>query len=141
MRFSLPLLLLVVLACAPVRNVFARPPAQASCPADNPIIRNSIKARLAEPGVRLQMGVPYASADRVRVLSDATDAAACQAIMEKVKGTPIDPNHVLRYGLYAADGYYFVGILIYTTAGAFAYQPGELIVLDSALNLVSSSIF
>lgn len=141
MRASLPLLLAAALACAPARSVFARPPAQAQCPADNPIIRNSIKARLAEPGVRLGMGVPYASPDRVRVLSDAADVAACRAIMEKVKGTPIDPSHVLRYGFYEADGYYFIGILIYTTAGAFAYQPGELIVLDPALNLVSSSIF
>ena len=219
------LLLLLTLACAPARPVFARPAAQAACPADNSIIRNLIKARLSDVEERTAMGVMYVSPDRLRLLADPSDATSCRAIMEKVGGRPInpdhvlryglyesdgyffvltvqiacpaddpyirngiksvlandrvrismglthvrseavrvlaapadsamcqtllektrakpvDPNHVLRYGLYEADGYYFVGIMIYTTADQFAYVPGSLYVFDSALNVMDAMMF
>ncbi|HEX2202766.1 MAG TPA: hypothetical protein VHG91_05700 [Longimicrobium sp.] len=136
------MLVALVLACAPLSHAFGRPAVpQAACPADDGYIRNGIRDLLANDRARTSMGLLYVRPSAVRVLAAPADSATCKALLEKTRGTPVDPNHVLRYGLYESDGYYFVGITFYMTNGQFAYVPGELIVFDSALNLVNHSTF
>ena len=142
MRYVVALLCSMVLACAPLQNVLGRPTeVQTVCPPDDPYIRNGIKDLLAEDRVRISMGLTYVRPSAVRVLAAPADSAMCQMLLEKTRAKPVDPNHVLRYGLYESDGYYFVGIMLYTTTGQFAYKPGYLYVFDSALNPVDAMMF
>lgn len=142
MRYMLLLLASIVLACVPFEKGLGSPvELQTTCPPDDAYIRNGIKNVLSNDRVRLSMGLTYVRPSAVRVLSAPADSAMCQALLEKTRAKPIDPNHVLRYGLYESDGYYFVGIMIYTTTGQFAYVPGDLYVFDSALDVVDAIIF
>lgn len=142
MRYLNLLLLPVILACAPLASAFGRPaPAQTGCPPDDLYTRNGLKHLLSNDRARIGMGLMYVRPSALRVLSAPADLAVCQALLEKSRGTPVNPNHVLRYALYEADGYYFVGFTFYTTTGEFAYVPGQVAVFDSALNQVEFTNF
>lgn len=142
MRTIALLLCSVALACAPSRQLLGRPPAtQMACPADDAYIRNGIKSFLSDKEASGRIGLLHVRSEAVRVLSDPADAAVCRSLMDKARSNPINPNYVIRYGFYESDGYYFVGMMLYTTAGEFVYKPGTLVVFDSQQNVVRTLLF
>lgn len=142
MRILNLLLLSALLACTPLASAFGRPTAvQTTCPPDDPDTRNGLISLLSNDRARIGMGLMYVRPSALRVLSAPADLAVCQALLEKSRATPVNPDHVLRYALYEADGYYFVGITFYTTTGEFVYAPGQVAVFDSALNQVDFTNF
>lgn len=131
-----------VLAVAPAHALRGRPQVEATgCPADNRYIRAVIQGALSDTEERIAMGLLYVSPDRLRLLESPADSAVCQALLSKIQLQPLNyPEHVVRYALYEADGYYFVGTMVYTADGKPVYRPGFLYVLDSAMNEVFSSL-
>ncbi|HEX2205901.1 MAG TPA: hypothetical protein VHG91_21480 [Longimicrobium sp.] len=108
---------------------------------DDAYIRNGIKSFLSHDEARDRIGLHHVRPAALRVLTDPADSAVCQSLMDIARSTPRDPSHVIRYGIYESDGYYFVGTMLYTTAGEFVYKPGTLVVFDAQQNVVRTILF
>jgi hypothetical protein len=102
-----PVLLLALLLASSVTP--RRGLAQSSCPPDGPRSRDLVARFLTRAGFgsdRVELGLDGATMAGVRVLADATDAAACQQLAAAVDSGSAGPNW--RWTGYRVGNYYFV---------------------------------
>lgn len=112
--------------------------AQTTCPPDGQGSRAIVERFLARPGFgpdRAQLSLAGATMSNVRVLTDASDAAACQSLSTAVGATSAGPNW--RVTFYRVGNYYFVAFRRSETANTRWLGFVPLYIFDTAFNQVN----
>jgi hypothetical protein len=105
---SFIILATVILTFVPGRSLAA----QTVCPTvtDNPESRELVTALITDPGYAEQRqvaGLPALDVSHLRLLTDASDMAACRTIRERIVATEYLQSPWL-VAFYTVDGYYFL---------------------------------
>ena len=128
------LLLAILLTLAtPARRTLA----QTSCPADGARSRELVIRFLTRSGFgpdRSDLGLAGATVTSIRVLSDATDAAACQQLAVAVDAASAGPNW--RWTVYRVGSYYFVAFRRSETANTKWLGFVPLYIFDTSFRQV-----
>ncbi|HET6233133.1 MAG TPA: hypothetical protein VFE05_23855 [Longimicrobiaceae bacterium] len=120
------------------RNV-AAPAGLVSCPAETERTRAVVTRFLTSPytsPLRSDYGLQNVSSASVRTLTDAQDAATCQALQGTVQLSSNPYPQITSY--FYADGFYFVPVVYVVPPNRNFMGHDGLIVLDQNLRYVSS---